>query len=104
MEGGVEDGDMGHAPADDLSSRNRVAVIGQTTAANLFRAGSNVIGETVQINNVAYTIVGIQATKGSNGNQDLDDIVIAPDTAVIDTLAGRTSGYSQIVAQAKIWL
>jgi putative ABC transport system permease protein len=87
--------------ADDVSSRNRVAVIGETTAANLFPAGSNVIGETIQINNVAYDIVGIQATKGSNGNQDLDDIVIAPATAVVDTLAGRTSGYSQIVAQAK---
>jgi putative ABC transport system permease protein len=87
--------------ADDVSSRNRVAVIGETTAANLFRPGSNVIGETVQINNVAYTIVGIQATKGSNGNQDLDDVVIAPATAVVDTLTGRSNGYSQVVAQAR---
>ena len=87
--------------ADDVASHNRVAVIGQTTAANLFPAGSNVIGQTIQINNVAYSIVGIQATKGSNGNQDLDDIVLAPATAVVDTLVGRTTGYSQIVAQAK---
>ena len=87
--------------ADDVSSRNRVAVIGQTTAANLFPVGSNVIGETIQINNVAYNIVGIQATKGSNGNQDLDDIVIAPATAVVDTLTGRSNGYSQVVAQAR---
>ena len=87
--------------ADDVTSHNRVAVIGQTTAANLFPAGSNVIGQTIQINNVAYTIVGIQATKGSNGNQDLDDIVLAPDSAVVDTLSGRTAGYSQIVAQAQ---
>ena len=86
---------------DDVASRNRVAVVGQTTAANLFPAGSNVIGETIQINNVAYTIVGIQAPKGSNGNQDLDDIVIAPATAVVDTLTGRSNGYSQIVAQAE---
>jgi putative ABC transport system permease protein len=87
--------------ADDVASHNRVAVIGETTAANLFPAGSNVIGQTIQINNVAYNIVGIQATKGSNGNQDLDDIVLAPASAVVDTLSGRTSGYSQIVAQAK---
>jgi putative ABC transport system permease protein len=87
--------------ADDVSSRNRVAVIGQTTAANLFPAGANVIGQTIQINNQAYNIVGIQAAKGTNGNQDLDDIVIAPATAVVDTLSGRTTGYSQIVAQAK---
>jgi putative ABC transport system permease protein len=87
--------------ADDVSSRNRVAVVGQTAAANLFPAGSNVIGETIQINNVAYNIVGIQATKGSNGNQDLDDIVVAPATAVVDTLTGRSNGYSQVVAQAR---
>jgi putative ABC transport system permease protein len=87
--------------ADDVASHNRVAVIGETTAANLFPAGSNVIGQTIQINNVAYNIVGVQAAKGSNGNQDLDDIVLAPASAVVDTLSGRTSGYSQIVAQAK---
>jgi putative ABC transport system permease protein len=86
--------------ADDVGSHDRVAVIGQTVAANLFGAGTNVIGETVQINNVAFDIVGIQAKKGTNGNQDLDDIVIAPATAVQDTLSGRTGGYNQIVAQA----
>ena len=86
--------------ADDVAGRNRVAVIGEATAANLFPAGSNVIGETIQINNVAYTIVGIQAPKGSNGNQNLDDVVIAPATAVVDTLTGRSNGYSQVVAQA----
>jgi putative ABC transport system permease protein len=86
--------------ADDVAGRNRVAVIGESTAANLFPVGSNVIGETIQINNVAYTIVGIQAPKGSNGNQNLDDVVIAPATAVVDTLTGRSNGYSQVVAQA----
>jgi putative ABC transport system permease protein len=86
--------------SDDVAGRNRVAVIGETTAANLFPVGSNVIGETIQINNVAYTIVGIQAPKGSNGNQNLDDIVIAPASAVVDTLTGRSNGYSQVVAQA----
>ena len=86
---------------DDVTDRERVAVIGQTTAANLFGPGANVIGETIQINNVAYTIVGIQETKGTNGNQDLDDIVIAPYTAVQDTLAGSTNGFTQLIAQAK---
>ena len=42
----------------------------------------------------------MQATKGSNGNQDLDDFAIAPYTAVQDTLSGRNQGYQQVVAQA----
>jgi putative ABC transport system permease protein len=87
--------------ADDVAGHSRVAVIGQTTAANLFPPGTDVIGQTIQVNNVAYDIVGVQAAKGTNGNQDLDDIVVAPATAVVDTLSGRTTGYSQIVAQAK---
>jgi len=87
--------------ADDVASHSRVVVIGQTTAANLFPPGTNVIGQTIMVNNVAVNIVGIQAAKGTNGNQDLDDILIAPDTAVEDALSGRTSGFSQIVAQAK---
>ncbi|MDQ1503453.1 MAG: putative transport system permease protein [Actinomycetota bacterium] len=86
---------------DDVANHDRVAVIGQTTAANLFGAGTNVIGQTIQVNGVAYDIVGIQATKGSNGNQDLDDIVVAPYTAVQDTLSGSTGGFTQLVAQAK---
>jgi putative ABC transport system permease protein len=85
---------------DDVTNRSRVIVIGRTTASNLFPNGQDVVGSSIQINGTAFQIIGIQAAKGSNGNTDLDDFVIAPYTAVQDTLSGRNQGYQQVVAQA----
>jgi putative ABC transport system permease protein len=85
---------------DDVTNRSRVIVIGRTTASNLFPNGQDVVGSSIQINGTSFQVVGIQAAKGSNGNNDLDDFVIAPYTAVQDTLSGRNQGYQQVVAQA----
>jgi putative ABC transport system permease protein len=85
---------------DDVSQHARVAVIGRTTASNLFTADEDVIGATVHLNGQAFRVVGVQAAKGSNGAQDLDDVIIAPYTAVQDTLSGRGQGYPQVVVQA----
>jgi putative ABC transport system permease protein len=86
--------------ADDVTNRSRVVVLGRTTASNLFPNGQDVVGSTIQVNGSAFQIIGVQAAKGSNGNQDLDDFAIAPYTAVQDTLSGRNQGYQQVVAQA----
>jgi putative ABC transport system permease protein len=85
---------------DDVTQHARVLVIGRTTAANLFTATEDVIGATVHLNGQAFRVVGVQAAKGSNGAQDLDDVAIAPYTAVQDTLSGRGQGYPQVVVQA----
>jgi putative ABC transport system permease protein len=93
--------DLGRAlTTDDIENHSRVIVLGRTTAGNLFTTGEDVIGATVRINGTSFTVVGVQATKGTNGNQDLDAFAIAPYTAVQDTLASRTDGFSQIVVQA----
>jgi putative ABC transport system permease protein len=94
--------DLGRSiTADDVKAHNRVIVLGRTTAANLFAANEDVIGATVHIKGISFQVVGVQATKGTNGAQDLDDFAIAPSTAVQDTLSGRSQGYQQIVVQAK---
>lgn len=74
---------------NDYTSRRRVALLGKTVAENL--AGSDttaLLGEYVAFNGVAFEVVGILAEKGSTGPQDQDDRVLAPATAVQDTLAG----------------
>ncbi|GMA87451.1 hypothetical protein GCM10025868_27010 [Angustibacter aerolatus] len=66
-----------------------MALVGETVAEDL--AGGNgraVVGEVVQANGIDYTVVGILTAKGSTGPQDQDDRVLAPLTAVQDTLTG----------------
>ena len=80
------------------SSHSRVAVVGPTVVSELF-GGQDPVGDTIQVNGTNYTIIGVTASKGSNGTSNQDDVVIAPLTAVQDTLTGYGS-LSQIVVQA----
>ena len=55
----------------DLAERRRVAVLGSKTSMLLF-TGRPLLGETVTVNGIAFTIVG-QAGKISRGSYDGDD-------------------------------
>jgi putative ABC transport system permease protein len=81
------------------SEHGRVLVVGPTVVSQLF-GGQNPVGDTVQVNGANYQIVGVTASKGSNGTANQDDAAFAPLTAVQDTLTGYGS-INQIVVQAK---
>jgi putative ABC transport system permease protein len=81
--------------AKETKARERVAVVGPTVVQNL----GVTVGQSVKIDGIAFQIVGITASKGASGSTDNDDVVIAPITAVQDSLAGYGS-ISQIVVQA----
>ena len=85
---------------DDVTSRSRVAVIGQDAVANLFPAGVNPIGQRVRFGNATFQVIGVLAKKGSNGFQNQDAVAIAPYTAVQDQLTGGTT-FNQLVVQGK---
>ena len=85
--------------ASDVESRALVAVIGKTMQTNLFGEGVNAVGEKVKFNKVEYEIIGVLKTKGSTGFRDEDNVVLAPWTAVRDTLNGGTT-LSQLKIQA----
>lgn len=73
----------------DYDAHRRVALVGISVAEDL--VGSDVaklVGESVAFNGLQYDVVGVLAEKGSTGPQDGDDRVIAPATAVQDTLSG----------------
>jgi putative ABC transport system permease protein len=74
----------------DQTARSRFALVGPTVAKNLAGGdGLALLGEVVQLNGVSYQVVGILTEKGSDGpGGDQDDRVIAPLTAVQDTLTG----------------
>jgi putative ABC transport system permease protein len=73
----------------DYEAHRRVALVGTTVAENLAGGdGTSIVGQTVTFNGKEFTVIGILGAKGSSGPQDQDDRVIAPATAVQDTLAG----------------
>ncbi|NLT56979.1 MAG: FtsX-like permease family protein [Actinomycetales bacterium] len=75
--------------ASDYTGRRRVALLGVSVAEDLVGGnGLSVVGKTVQFNGVDFTVLGVLAEKGSTGPDDADDRVIAPLTAVQDTLTG----------------
>jgi putative ABC transport system permease protein len=70
----------------DVSSASRVTVIGQTVADKLF-VDTSPVGQSVRINRVPFTVIGILESKGSNLGNDNDDVIIVP----ISTLRQRLS-------------
>jgi putative ABC transport system permease protein len=73
----------------DYDQRRRVALVGLTVATSLVGGdGTAIVGQAVQFNGIDYDVVGLLTSKGSTGPQDQDDRVIAPLTAVQDTLTG----------------
>jgi putative ABC transport system permease protein len=73
----------------DYLARNRVALVGATVATALAGGdGRAIVGQPIQLNGVTFQVVGLLTAKGSSGPQDQDDRVLAPMTAVQDTLTG----------------
>jgi putative ABC transport system permease protein len=83
----------------DEQNHNRVLVVGPTVVSELF-GGQDPVGHTIQVNGTNFQIIGVTASKGSNGTSNQDDVAIAPLSTVQDTLAGY-GNISQIVVQAK---
>jgi len=65
----------------DIGSAARVAVIGETVANKLFPDISPV-GETIRINRVPFTVIGLLESKGSNLGNDNDDQIVVPITTL----------------------
>ena len=74
----------------DIGSAARVAVIGETVATKLFPETSP-IGETVRINRVPFTVIGILESKGSNLGNDNDDQIVVPITTLRQRLLTTAS-------------
>ncbi|HVC87760.1 MAG TPA: ABC transporter permease [Gaiellaceae bacterium] len=85
--------------AANESTHARVAVIGPTVVQNLF-GSADPLGQTIQLNGASYQVEGVLKSKGSNGIQDQDDIVIVPLTTAQDFLVGHSGQLNQIVIQA----
>jgi putative ABC transport system permease protein len=86
--------------AQEEAQHARVVVLGQTVVENLF-GGQNPLGQTIKLNGIGFTVVGVLVPKGTNGIQDQDDIAIAPLTTTQDLITGVANGLSQLIVEAK---
>ncbi len=75
----------------DVRSANKVCVIGQTTAAQIFGAES-AIGQTLRIKGVPFLVTGVLMPKGlSPQGTDQDDIIVMPYTSAMKRVVGGTT-------------
>ena len=56
-----------------------VAVVGTTVVEDLFGSSSvNPVGQTIRINRQNYEVIGVLESKGTNGPQNQDDVIMLP--------------------------
>ncbi|MFK0177413.1 ABC transporter permease [Streptomyces xanthochromogenes] len=84
---------------DDVLGSRKVAVIGSTTATDLFGT-ADPVGRKMTLGGTPFTVVGVLATKGGTGFQDPDDVVVAPLPTVQNAFTGFGS-IGQILVEAK---
>jgi ABC-type antimicrobial peptide transport system permease subunit len=85
----------------DVRDSSQVCLIGQTVAENLF-GDESPVGQTLRLNNVTLTVVGLLSRKGANmfGN-DQDDILVTPWTTAkyrINGGGGTSGGQGNVAA------
>jgi len=71
----------------DVQGTRNVAVIGPQVVSDLF-GGGDPTGQTIRINKIPFTIVGVTVSKGGTGFANQDDIVFIPVTTAQKTVFG----------------
>ncbi|MFJ7245688.1 ABC transporter permease [Kitasatospora sp. NPDC098652] len=84
--------------ADDVLGSRKVAVLGATTAKQLFDT-EDPVGKKIVLGGTPFTVVGVLAAKGGSGFTDPDDVVIAPLPTVQNAFTGF-GAVNQILVQA----
>ncbi len=84
----------------DDAIKNKVAVLGATTAEDLFGSGVNPVGQNIRINGTTFNVIGVTKSKGGSGPFSQDDIVYVPLSTAQKLLFG-VSHLSSIYVGAK---
>jgi putative ABC transport system permease protein len=74
---------------EDVDGAAKIALVGQTTALNLF-GDEDPLGHVIRIRNVPFTVVGMLERKGqSSWGQDQDDVIAIPMSTAKKQIVGR---------------
>jgi putative ABC transport system permease protein len=77
----------------EVAGSGKVALIGQTTAKQLFGEGVDPIDQVIRVRKVPLTVIGVLERKGQNAlGQDQDDIVLMPISTARNRVLGQTQG------------
>jgi putative ABC transport system permease protein len=88
---------------EEYDNHANVVVLGTTVVKNLLGEQADpasVIGRSIKIGGHSFTIEGVMKTKGSNGFQDQDNLVVMPMTTARDTLTGNSGTVDGLTVQA----
>lgn len=83
----------------DVSAITKVAVLGPTTATDLF-ADVDPVGKTIKVGNQTLRVIGVTKSKGGTGFNNPDDMVYVPLTTAQKQIFGRDN-LTSIAVEAK---
>lgn len=83
----------------DVSAMTKVAVLGPTTATDLFGEISP-IGKTIKVGNQTLKVIGVTVSKGGTGFNNPDDMIYVPLTTAQKQIFGRDN-LTSIAVEAK---
>jgi len=83
--------------SEDVDGAIKVALLGQTTALNLF-GDADPLGQIIRIKKVPFTVIGLLDRKGQNSwGQDQDDIILIPLTTAKKKVLGSSQANKRAV-------
>jgi putative ABC transport system permease protein len=87
----------------EISGSGKVALIGQTTAKQLFGEGVDPVDQVIRVRKVPLTIIGVLDRKGQNAlGQDQDDIVLMPISTARNRVLGQTGGKQKRIGSISV--
>ncbi len=85
-----------------LAGSAKVAIIGQTTARELF-GDADPLEQVIRVRKVPVTIVGLLAAKGQNANgQDQDDVLMLPISTYRNRIQGGWGGKARRIGSITV--
>ena len=87
----------------EISGSGKVALIGQTTATQLFGEGVDPVDQVVRVRKVPLTVIGVLERKGQNAlGQDQDDIILMPISTARNRVLGQTQGRQKRIGSISV--
>ena len=88
----------------DMTTRNRVAVLGPATAESLFGESELAMSQQIRIGTNYFTVIGILESKGAGFGGNQDDVVIVPLDTAMTRLSARTINSIVVSVKSKEYM